>query len=549
VKRASPASDDLARGRAAHARRAWEEARAALARADEAAPLGAADLELYAWTSGLTGRVADYLRLFERAHSAHLEAGEHLRAARAAFWIGFRLFSLGETGQGAGWVARAQRLLDRVGRPCVEAGYLRLPAVHRAFASGDWQAAHDAAAGAAEIGERFGDADLTAFARNLQGRALMRLGRIREGLALVDEAMLAATSDELSPTVTGLVYCSAIATCQQAYVHDRAREWTAALTRWCNAQPELAMFTGTCMVHRAEIKELAGAWPEAIEEARRVAERASPVEPHTTGDAHYRQAEIHRLRGELGAAEEGYRNASHLGREPQPGLALLRLLQRRRGDAASGIRRALEEARDPLERARLLPATVEILLAAGEAAEARRACEELEAVAAAFATDVLAAMAAHARGAVLLDAGDAAGALGPLRRSFAAWQEIGAPYLAARVRVLVGRACRALGDRDGEALEREAAGAVFERLGAAPDLERLEAPAEADGATARRHGLTARELEVLRLVAAGLTNKAIAKQLFVSEKTVDRHVSNIFGKLDVSSRAAATAYAYEHGLI
>lgn len=542
-------SRGLRRGRAAHARRAWEEAREELSLADRATPLGTADLERLAWASTLTGRGEEVLGLLERLYKAHLDDGEPVRAARAAFWIGFRLFALREPGRAGGWMARSQRLIEQTGRECVEEGYLRLPVAQRSMGAGEWEAAREASADAARIGDRFGDRDLVAFARNLQGCALMRSGRVKEGLALIDEAMVAVTSGELTPIITGLTYCIAIANCQQVYALDRAREWTSALAGWCDAQPQLTTFTGACRVHRVEIQQLAGAWPEAIEEARRVSERpARPAEPpEATGDAFYQQAEIHRLRGDLGAAEEAYGKASQAGREPQPGLALLRLAQRRRDAAASGIRSALGAASDPLRRAKLLPAAIEILLAAGDLGEGRAASRELDAVAARFDTEVLAAMAAQGRGAVVLAEGDASGALGPLRHAFAVWQRAEAPYAAARVRVLLALACRALGDRDGAALELAAARNAFERLGAAPEVARVDSLS--DERPARLHRLTARELEVLRLVAAGKTNKAIASQLFLSEKTVDRHVSNIFMKIGVSTRAAATAFAFKSGLV
>jgi DNA-binding CsgD family transcriptional regulator len=367
-------------------------------------------------------------------------------------------------------------------------------------------------------------------------------------MAFIDEALVAVTGGELSPVITGLIYCIAITHCQQVYALDRAREWAASLAGWCDAQPQLTSFTGACQVHRAEIKQLAGAWPEAIEEARRVAEHPPrSAEPDPSGDAFYQQGEVHRLRGELAEAEAAYRRASQAGRDPQPGLALLRLSQERRDEAASGIRRALGATSDPLQRARLLPTSVEVELAVGKVEEARAACGELEGIAARFDTEVLATMAAHARGEVLLAEGDAGAALGPLRRAFAGWQRAAIPYVTGRVRVLLGLACRALGDRDGSTLELEAARAIFERLGAAPELARMDSAGR--GEKARSVGLTPRELEVLRLVAAGKTNKDIAKQLFLSGKTIDRHVSNIFLKASVSSRAAATAFAYKNKLV
>jgi DNA-binding CsgD family transcriptional regulator len=349
--------------------------------------------------------------------------------------------------------------------------------------------------------------------------------------------------------MTGLIYCSVIDACQQVYALARAWEWTSALTKWCEGQPQMVAFTGTCMVHRAEIMQLHGAWSDAIEEARRACARYSEgIEQQPPAAAFYQQAEVHRLRGEFTAADEAYRIASQRGYEPQPGLALLRMAQGRTDAAAAAIRRVVSATTGQLQRTRLLPAYVEIMLAVGDIEDARGACHELAGIAENLDTAVLGAMASHARGAVELAEGDARAALGPLRSTFEAWQRVEAPYEAARVRVLMGMACRAFGDDEGAGLELDAARAVFERLGAAPDLARIDALTKG-APSGHRHGLTPRELQVLRLVAAGKTNKAIAAELFLSGKTVDRHVSNIFNKLDVPSRAAATAYAYQHKLI
>jgi DNA-binding CsgD family transcriptional regulator len=236
------------------------------------------------------------------------------------------------------------------------------------------------------------------------------------------------------------------------------------------------------------------------------------------------------------------------GREPQPGLALLRLAQGRSNAAAAAIRRVVSATRDRLQRARLLPAFIEILLAVGDIPDARGACRDLEDIAKSFHTAVLAAMAADARGAIELAEGDAQAALGSLRCAWQVWQHIEAPYLAARVRVLVGQACRALGDVEGAALELDAARTVFKQLGAGPDLARIESLSQ-ETAIDHPAGLTRRELQVLRLVSTGKTNKVIASELSLSEKTVDRHLSNILTKLNVPSRSAATAYAYQHKLI
>lgn len=543
------AAAELERGRASYAKGDWEDAFGALSHADEAAPLGADDLELLAFSAALTGRDDAMLQALERQYQALVDTRECLRAARAAFWIGMRLFALAEPGRASGWISRAQQVVEREGRDCAEQGLLLLPVVVRHLETGDHDAAHAAAARAVELGERFGDPDVIAFARNLQGRALMRKGEVAEGLALVDGVMVAVTSGELSPLVAGLVYCNAIASCQQVHALDRAREWTAALARWCEKQPQLVTFTGICLVHRAELMQLGGDWPEAYEEVERACQRISRAsDPEAFADAHYQRAELHRLRGELEAAEEAYRSASELGREPHPGLALLRLSQGRREEAVNAIRRVLSTTTLAWHRTRFLPACVEIMVAAGELEEARTASRELDELAERFGTEILGAMAAHARGAVSLAEGDAQGAVEPLRRAFQVWQRVGAPYIAARIRVLLGRAFDILGDRDGARLEQDAARLVFQELGASLDLVALDLPA-AHAAAARDHGLTQREVEVLRRVARGKTNKAIAAELFVSQRTIDRHVSNIFAKLNVSSRAAATAFAYEHGLV
>lgn len=549
--RASKAIGEVERGRTAYRRRAWSEAHRCFAAVDRRAPLPAADLELYAWSAALTGHDDRFLLLMDRLYQLHLDAGDQVRAARFAFWLGLRFNAMREPGRAGGWLGRAQRLADR--SDCVERGYLLLPGIYRSLGAGDHDGARAASAQAIAIAERFGDADLGAFARCQLGRALIRQGNVAGGVALLDEAMLAATTGELMPLLTGLIYCSAIAGCSQAYVMDRSREWTAALATWCGAQPDLVPFSGRCLVHRAELMQLHGDWAEAIEEARRASARVTRTpDSETAGDSLYQQAEVYRLRGDFSAAERAYRGASELGREAQPGLALLRLAQGRTADAASAIRRALTATQDRLQRARLLPAYVEIALGAGEVADARQAAEELDRIAVDFGTEVLGAMAAHARGAVAIADGQAEASLPPLRHAFRVWHEVGAPYIAARLRVLLARACRALGDRDTAALEVDLAREVFQRLGAAPDLAALRAldgPAAAATTAGNRAGLSPRELEVLRLVAAGKTNKAIARELFLSERTIDRHVSNIFTKAQVASRAAATAYAYQNGLV
>ena len=536
--------EELQQGREAVEKRAWTEAHAALSRADEAVRLEGDDLELLATCAFMLGRDEEYLSAQERAHHAHLRAGENLRAVRSAFWVGMNLALRGELGPASGWLGRAQRLLEREDES-VEHGYMLMPLAFQHGGAGEFEAGAAVAGEAAAIAERFGDAEAFALAASVQGDLLIKAGRVKEGLALLDEAMVGAAGGQLSPIATGIVYCGVILACQEVYEVRRAREWTLALARWWEQQQDLIAFTGRCLVHRAEILQLDGSWPDALEAARLAGRRFVETKNPAAGLAHYRQGELLRLQGEFAAAEEAYREASRFGWEPQPGLAQLRLAQGRTDAAVAAIRRTSAETTAPLKRAGVLPAFVEIMLAVGEVEAARDACRELEQIAAGYESAMLGAIVAHARGAVELALGDARAALVALRRAAEIWQALEAPYELARTRALIAQACRGLGDEDTGALELEAARGVFEQLQAGPDLTRLEQRRPA-GET---HGLSRRELEVLRLVAAGKSNREIASELVISEHTVARHLQNVFAKLRLSSRTAATAFAYENDLV
>lgn len=530
----------------------WRKAYDELAAADRGRALDAAGLERFAIAAYLTGRDTDSVDVLSRAHAAWLAASEPARAARAAFWIAFILMHVGERARAGGWLARARRLLEEGRHDCVECGYMLLPVALQHIAEGRIVEAEAIFADAVAVGARFGDADLVNLALQGRGRALINVGQVARGIAMLDEVMVAATSGEISPIVTGTIYCSVVSACFELFDMRRAQEWTGALDTWCASQPGLVPYRGECLVHRAEIMALHGVWPRALDEAERACEALS-ASHIAAGAALYQLAEIHRVRGDFARAEESYRRANESGRMPYPGLALLRLAQGRRDAARKAIVRVLDEARDRRLRSTILPAAVEVFLGApggGLAREdlgaARAAADELAAIAEAFETPFIRARSAHAMAAVALAEGDAKRALGLVRGALAIWRDLEFPYETARSTVLAAIACRSVGDADAAEMELSAAARVFAELGATPDLARIEqlAARETNGGP-----LTARELEVLKLVASGRSNRGIADDLGISEKTVARHVSNIFTKLDLPSRAAATAYAFKNSLV
>ncbi len=542
-------ADLLAVAHAAAARHAWGEAFEHFEAAGSAGELAVRDLESMAMAAHMSGRIDAASRAWERAHLAAIRGGDPLRAARHAFQLVMGFGLRGESAQAGGWLVRAAGLVASVGHDSVERGYLLIPRALRALDGGDPAAALDLFGEAGGIAAAFRDPDLATMSRLGLGQSRIALGDTEAGVALLDEAMVAVTTGEVSPIFIGIVYCASIEAFIALFDLRRAHEWTAALSAWCEAQPDLVPFRGRCLVYRAELMQFHGSWVDAEVEVQRAHAWLSrpPVEP-ALGEALYQQAELHRLRGEHAAAEADYREASQLGRRPEPGLALMRAAHGDPAAAAASIRRAVDEA-DALTRPRLLEASVEILLQTGDIEAAREAAADLAAAASRSGAPLLRAMAARADGRIRLADGDARGASAVLREAWGLWHGLDAPYEVARSRVLLGDACRRLGDTDTAELEFDAARRGFRELGAVVDLQRLDAPSMGSAGSRHRIGpLSVRETEVVRLVAGGLTNRAIAADLGISERTVDRHVSNIYTKLDVTSRASATAWAIEHGL-
>ena len=492
------------------------------------------------------GRDDESEAFWARAHQTFLDRGDPEGAARSAARLAFGLLQRGARAPASGWLARAEHILDEARLESVLRGYLLIPTAIQRIVQGDPAAGHAAFNQAAQIASRFGDRDLASIARHGRGRALIRLGNIREGVALLDEAMVGLIAGEVSPMVAGDTYCSVLEGCQEIFDLRRAYEWTTSLARWCASQPDLVRYRGECLLYRAEVMQLRGRWNDAAQDAQDACELLASRP--AAGAAFYRVGEIHRLRGELAKAEAAYTRANERGRKPQPGLSLLRLAQGQGEAAAASIRNVLLDTQTREVRARMLPAAVEILLAAGDLETARAAANELVEIARAIGTPLLSAASAHATGAVLFAEGNIAAASTSFRQAWDLWRDLEMPYEEAQTCLLLAAICERRGDQDGRRLELENAGRLFKQLNAEPCLARLAE--QVNSGTHQPVGsLSQREAQVLRLLAAGKTNREIGEELFISEKTVARHVSNIFDKVGVSSRAGATAWAYQRNLI
>jgi DNA-binding NarL/FixJ family response regulator len=534
------------RARTALAHQDWAEVYRSLSALELSTIEDAQTLEALADAAWWLGKLDQCIAARERAYARFEAEGDARHAARSAILLYDYYCFKGRRAVANGWLQRAKRLLeDQPESP--EHGVLLEREAEVANGSGALELALEKAGRAVDVGRRLRDADVEADALQCKGRLLITLGTPAEGLALFDEAMLLGAEGRLGQFVVGKVYCSLISACDEIGDLQRAAEWTEVGGEWATTQ-ESTFYPGLCRLHRAELLKLKGAWAQAEAEARRACAELTELHVPNVGAAFYQVGEIRRRMCDFEGAEAEFRGAEELGFDPQPGLALLRLAQGRVDIASRSITTALaEQTWNRLARAKLLPAQVEIAIAACSLDVARVALDELVVIADAYPTPWLRGMAEYAEGALALAAGDGATACGRLRQALQRWQMLDLPYEMATTRRILGAACRAVGDDEGAESSFRAALAIFERLGA--DGECAQVLTLQAGAPALPSGLTPREAEVLRLVASGSTNKQMAADLSLSEKTIERHLSNIFTKIGVSSRAAATAFAFENQIV
>jgi DNA-binding CsgD family transcriptional regulator len=478
------------------------------------------------------------------AHAAHAAAGDAGRAALSAWRVFYDHYLVGELVVAAGWLERARTCAARAtdARP---AGWIAIADADLALARGTPAVARALACEAAEIGAAVGDADLVAMAGQAEGRSLVALGRAGEGLARLDAAMVAVVAGEVDPTFTGWVFCNVLGTCHDLADLRRASEWTDAAVRWCEAQRGGLLYRGLCRLHAVELRCLRGDWAGAAVDARRACDELTAHDPRYAGEAHYLVGEVRRLLGDLDGAVTAFDRAHESGRPPLPGLALVQVA---RGGAPQALRTLQDALGDgvaaPAQEADLLAATVQAALAAVDQPAARSAAERLRALAVASGSDLVDALALAAEGAVLLADGHHDATV-RLRAAWVACTRLGLVGHAAHVQVDLAAAARRDGDHDAADRALRTARTTFERLGAVREVASVNALLRpSTGAL-----LTPRQLEVLRLVARGATNREIGAVLFVSEHTVARHLANVFARTGTSSRAAATAWAYERGLV
>ena len=468
-------ADPVEAGREALDRHAWDEAYEVLSEADRAGALGGEGLELLASAAYWSAHPDETVEYLERSYAAYLEEGNRPAAAMMAFRVAEQHGMRMAMPQAQGWAAKAVRLAEE-GQEWPVHGWLAWMGGLLAWFQGDFEgaiASYDQALGSAD---RTGDRDLHAMSLHDKGHALCILGRVSEGMALLDEAMTSVVGGELEPQAAGYVYCGMIGACSSLGDYGRAAEWTEATLRWCERQ-SVPAFPGVCRVHQAELMRLRGSYAQAEEQARLACEELPLFNLVSgLGPAYYEIGEVRRRMGDLDAADDAYARAHQFGLNPQPGLSLLRLAQGKYEAAAAGVRQALAEAGgNRCHQVRLRAAQVEIALAADDLNTAASALVELESIVSEYEAVLLHAIAAGARGAVTAARGDPAGSLPDLRRAQQAWQQIDAPHEVAELRLRLANAHRALGDEDSARMEARAARDTFERLGARPAAQRAAA--------------------------------------------------------------------------
>ena len=539
------APDTLAVARSLMARWAWAEAFDA-ARSADVAP-GRAEairLDIVAEAAWWLGRLDDCIEAREQAYPRYEAVGDRLRAGHCAVRLWEHHQFKAHPAIAGAWLRRARRALE-ADTESIEFGNLELREAELAHGSGDLAEATTLARDALRLGQQLSSADLEAEALQTIGRVLIDAGRLTDGLGHLDEAMLSAVEGRLGPYTTGKVYCSLISACEELGDLRRAAEWTDATLRWSENHP-LAMWPAICRLHHAALLQLRGDWGAAEREARQACVELDGFHVPNVAAGYIEIGEIRRRLGDLDGAEEAFARAEEFCGQQSAGLALVRLAQRRVDAATAIITRMLaEHTSNQLARGKLLPARVQIAVAAGDLDTAAAAVSELERIATDFKNPVLSAAALSSRGRLQLAQGDASAACATLRHALQHWQQLEVPYEVATARLLLGQACRDGGDEDGATRSFASAAAIFDRLGASLDAGHIR---DLTSPLSLPAGLTAREAEVLALVASGQTNKAIAATLHLSERTIARHLSNIFTKVGVTSRTAAAGFAYENGL-